>query len=633
MNNAKDGYFSLNLLKGLVTELKDYPVAYLQHCISYQQKHHPDQSQLELGHDESQVRIARRDGNITPVTETETDPFGFLIKHSSTTTTTTTATEDTGEKRPSSSAAELSPTPASSASETHPPLQKRQRRSSGTYFTPYRPSFNFTALAEDEAPMDLLPVLYADGKFYQDDSFFNASKAERATKTIPLYDKLEALPIGMDQVADGQTRLPIKERTCWNCGAPGHEIPKCPVPVDRQQVEINRALHLTNNGRYYEELSYKDRISGMEPGRLSASLRYALEMHHSDDEPPYYRAMRTHGYPPGYTGTYADQERVMKLVAGNQLDEDVPDLKIFDHDCDEEDDDKDKSAEQDQDSTVAPHERVRMVTYPGLYRTQEMTGYDHQTLNAKPASHHQTPYVQQGSDHRQKPYYQQEQQQYYQQTYYQQQQPPWDYGTQQQNLPQNTLQHQHQHQSFSPYSQYHPESSNYQHQPYYPNDYHGYQQTYHQIDPAYAYYYNDQQVPPYGVYNGEIPPPPVPSQSSIDDIPPPPPPPSNVMDDDIPPPPPSNDMDDDIPPPPPSNDMDDDIPPPPPSHNIDDDNPPPPPSHSIDDDIPPPPPSHNIDDDIPPPPSASIGDDIPHPSHQHRIAHDTPSPPLPPSTY
>ncbi|ORZ17790.1 hypothetical protein BCR42DRAFT_240478 [Absidia repens] len=348
MNNAKDGYFSLNLLKGLVTELKDYPLAYLQHCISYQQRHHPNQSQLELGHDESQVRISRRDGNITPVTEPETDPFGFLIKHSSSTTT-----EETGEKRPSSPATELSTTSASSASEIHPPLPKKQRRSSGTYFTPYRPSFNFTALAEDEGSLDLLPVFYADGKFFQDDSFFNASKAEKATKTIPFYNKLEALPIGMDQVKDVQTGSLIKEKTCWNCGSPGHEIPKCPIPIDRQRVETNRAIHSTNNGfsgggRYYEELVYKDRVSGLEPGRLSAHLRDALGMYNYEDDPPYYRAMRKHGYPPGYTGTYADQERVMKLVSGNQLDEDVPDLKIFDLDCDGEDGDKDKSAEQDQ---------------------------------------------------------------------------------------------------------------------------------------------------------------------------------------------------------------------------------------------------------------------------------------------
>jgi hypothetical protein len=168
---AKDGYFSLNLLKGLVVKLADFPLTYLQHCI----KHQTDSPRLELSPDNTKVRKARPGGS----SSSETDPYGFLVKGSS-------IQANSGNKRRSSSA-------------TNGDLPTGKRHC-GTHFTPYRPAFNYEALArevddDDNGSVDILPVIFDNGKFYQDASFFN-STFESQVKILPLYDKLEILPIG-----------------------------------------------------------------------------------------------------------------------------------------------------------------------------------------------------------------------------------------------------------------------------------------------------------------------------------------------------------------------------------------------------------------------------------------------------
>lgn len=168
---AKDGYFSLNLLKGLVVKLADFPLTYLQHCI----KHQTVSPRLELSPDNTKVRKARPGGS----SSSETDPYGFLVKGSS-------IQANSGNKRRSSSA-------------TNGDLPTGKRHC-GTHFTPYRPAFNYEALArevddDDDGSVDILPVIFDNGKFYQDASFFN-STSESQVKTLPLYDKLEILPIG-----------------------------------------------------------------------------------------------------------------------------------------------------------------------------------------------------------------------------------------------------------------------------------------------------------------------------------------------------------------------------------------------------------------------------------------------------
>jgi hypothetical protein len=82
--------------------------------------------------------------------------------------------------------------------------------------------------------------------------------------------------------------------------------------VNKERVDVNRAAYLADRGtvikgRYYEQLAYYQEVTGHEPGRLSSTLRDALGLDGDYDEPPYYRAMRMYGYPPGYMGTYADQ--------------------------------------------------------------------------------------------------------------------------------------------------------------------------------------------------------------------------------------------------------------------------------------------------------------------------------------
>lgn len=169
--NAKDGYFSLNLLKGLVVKLADFPLTYLQHCI----KHQTNTPRLELSPDNTKVRKAQPGGP----SSSETDPYGFLVKG-------TSIHVNPGSKRR-----------ASSASMDDLTTGKRHR---GTHFTPYRPAFNYEALAREadddgDVSLDILPVIFDDGKFYQDASFFN-STSESQAKTFPLYDKLEVIPIG-----------------------------------------------------------------------------------------------------------------------------------------------------------------------------------------------------------------------------------------------------------------------------------------------------------------------------------------------------------------------------------------------------------------------------------------------------
>ncbi|KAI8331537.1 hypothetical protein BC941DRAFT_517502 [Chlamydoabsidia padenii] len=507
VNNAKDGYFQLNLLKGLVNKLAPYPLGYLEHCIKQEQKQQQHVPRLEFCPDNTKVRKPRPNDNIT-ASSSETDPFGFLVIKSSA----------TGKRKRSSVSVDKDSTSS----------RKQQR---GTYFTPYRPAFNYKTLAKayDETEndfVDLLPVIFQDGKFYQDASFYN-STIDKEDKTIPAYDKLDITPIGVPQT-DVKTRTTLKEKTCWNCDQPGHETRQCPATVDKERIEINRAVFLagrgttTTAGRYYEQLAFDNQICGLEPGRLSTTLRDALGLRYDQDEPPYYQAMRIHGYPPGYTGTYTDQEYVMKLVTGNRLFEDSPHLKIFDHSDDKKDTKDDKSLDhekvrQERDNTSKVNkEWVRMVNYPGLYPSQ-ITASNHQ------------PYV--SDEHL---------------TYYQPQQSDSYWHSHHQNLSQQYYNQQ----AYTPAEQYY--NDHYYHPSY---DYNYYQSTdSHQNSiqhPSIQYqHYLHNQPPGISIHNTTIPPPPAIDQD--DDVPPPPPPPPIDVNDDVPPPPPPINIDDiESPPPPP----------------------------------------------------------------------------------
>ncbi|KAI8099848.1 uncharacterized protein BX664DRAFT_322256 [Halteromyces radiatus] len=370
---AKEGYCGIELLKSSVTELNHYPSQYIKHCIENTKGTQPVEPRLELNNDRSKVRI-KRTVDLSKVSN-ETDPLGFTLNASTSSATSPTLKTDNMERLASSSLS----------------LSEGQ-------FKPYKPSYNFQGFydLEDEEDhsdnnsndndmfntndnqLTLLPVVYDNGKFYQDASFFN-SQASESVKLIPMYEKIDIPAIG----GSNKGSLVEIEKVCWNCELPGHSVQSCPEPYDREQVRKNREEYMMNSTgstlterRYYQYFEQLQQVSGLLPGRLSETLRAALGLRHANDHPPYYRHMGQVGYPPGYIGTRKDQERVMNLVTGKLMDEDTPDLKIFD-DYDEKNDNNDNDnkelelTKQICDSQAEEvTERFQMVSYPGLYEYQ-----------------------------------------------------------------------------------------------------------------------------------------------------------------------------------------------------------------------------------------------------------------------
>ncbi|CAG8534782.1 14569_t:CDS:2 [Ambispora leptoticha] len=113
-------------------------------------------------------------------------------------------------------------------------------------------------------------------------------------------------------------------KKCFNCGSTYHKFQMCPLPKDIETIGINREKYeeenpsdnISNNTqftRYYLEIKKRSLIENFVPGTISDTLKDALGILDSGEEPPYYCNMRIFGYPPGYLGYEAGQDPLRAL--------------------------------------------------------------------------------------------------------------------------------------------------------------------------------------------------------------------------------------------------------------------------------------------------------------------------------
>ncbi|KAI9306304.1 hypothetical protein BJ944DRAFT_229621 [Cunninghamella echinulata] len=512
LNNA-NGFVNLNLLLGIVPLLHNYPLQYLQHCITFQ--NFLPERLLELNSDKTSVRIIPK---LPKEDKPETDIFGSIDIISLPT------------KQKNDSNAAINNT---STTTTNTNTNTSSQKQKGRHFRPYRYSgfkynndidienddnggANSLPLLSNDSVTSLSPVIFENGKFYQD----TIVRTTATQESIPIYQSLPDIPPLGGEICD---RISINnEKACWNCDQTGHAISQCQEPLDKKRIEKNRSIFLQSQSnstseRYYTYIARQEIMKGLEPGRISNSLRESLGISEYD-EPPYFFNMRRFGYPPGYYGTSQDFDRVIKIIKGDQFDDKISDLKIYSPESLEHNQNEGGINEKKE---IIPNGKFEMVTYPGL--NSSSTG-DPYNQYYSPYYHHDHYH-----HHQQQHQHQQQQQSYY--NYHQQQQQEYyDYQQQQQQ--------QQQQQKY--YYDYHTDQWTYN------NNYH--------IDTF------GEPPPP--------PPPPLELHLSLDDdvLPPPPPPPLDEFNEEdlAPPPPPpplssdafNNDSSSSPPPPPP--------PPPPP---------------------------------------------------------------------
>ncbi|CAO3619384.1 unnamed protein product [Cunninghamella echinulata] len=396
LNNA-NGFVNFNLLLGIVPLLHNYPLQYLQHCITFQS--FLSERLLELNSDKTLVRIIPK---LPKEDKLETDIFGSIATINTTTTS--------------------------------------QKQLKGKYFRPYRYSgFKYIndidiesndndddisflpqlSNETNESTTSLSPVVFENGKFYQD-TIVTTTKTQ---ESIPIYQPLPDIP-----PLGGESRDQISannEKTCWNCDQTGHAISQCQEPLDKKRIEKNRYIFLQSQSnstseRYYTYVARQEIMKGLEPGRISNSLRESLGISEYD-EPPYFSNMRRFGYPPGYFGTSQDFDRVIKIIKGDQFDDKMTDLKIYSPESLEHNQNEGGINEKKE---ITPNEKFEMVTYPGLNSSSASHLYN----QYYPPYYHHHHYQQQQQQQQQSYYnYHQQQQGYY--NYQQQQNYYYDYHT------------------------------------------------------------------------------------------------------------------------------------------------------------------------------------------------------------
>lgn len=146
--------------------------------------------------------------------------------------------------------------------------------------------------------------------------------------------------------------------TCFNCGAPGHNVSECPRPYDAARVRSARKDWTDKRGddsRYYE--SYSTHITASDrftPGSLSEKLKVALGMK-ENEAPPYYWRMQIAGYPPGY---------LLPIALHNSNSTDQQSLQIYNETGDYLG--ASVTENQDEPAETEPPLLVPSVFFPGL---------------------------------------------------------------------------------------------------------------------------------------------------------------------------------------------------------------------------------------------------------------------------
>lgn len=139
-----------------------------------------------------------------------------------------------------------------------------------------------------------------------------------------------------DTPAEEHRRHVRAERLCFNCGEPGHAVPQCPLPRDRERIrqsrlefEQNKTLRSGDSeinayARLHEQVaSAQQRLQWLDefvPGQPSTELIRALtwdaasatddrddreaELHAPTLDLPHLRNMLVWGYPPGWIAPY-----------------------------------------------------------------------------------------------------------------------------------------------------------------------------------------------------------------------------------------------------------------------------------------------------------------------------------------
>ncbi|KAJ2502701.1 hypothetical protein GGH96_000863 [Coemansia sp. RSA 1972] len=123
---------------------------------------------------------------------------------------------------------------------------------------------------------------------------------------------------------------------CFNCSMPGHEMRDCPMALDNDRIETNRAAFQAKGsgqftGRFYTAAENEKRVRELRqkfrPGqRLSQDLRDALDLETDDGVPEYIQSMYFYGYPPAYLGTNSDQD---PMLAWNLLTQPAPPTPVL----------------------------------------------------------------------------------------------------------------------------------------------------------------------------------------------------------------------------------------------------------------------------------------------------------------
>ncbi|KAJ2644126.1 hypothetical protein IW137_002175 [Coemansia sp. RSA 1287] len=126
---------------------------------------------------------------------------------------------------------------------------------------------------------------------------------------------------------------------CFNCSMPGHEMRDCPMALDNDRIETNRAAFQAKGsgqftGRFYTAAEDEKRISELRqkfrPGQpLSQDLRDALDIETDDDVPEYIQSMYFYGYPPAYLGTNSDQDPMLAWNLSTQPAPPTPILQVY----------------------------------------------------------------------------------------------------------------------------------------------------------------------------------------------------------------------------------------------------------------------------------------------------------------
>ncbi|CAG8457381.1 4540_t:CDS:2 [Ambispora gerdemannii] len=149
---------------------------------------------------------------------------------------------------------------------------------------------------------------------------------ERATDiVIGSVKKVDPLDVNSKTEINNISKDSDNGKKCFNCGSTYHKFQMCPLPKDIKTIEINREKYEEENPsdnnnnsntqftRYYLEIKKQSLIESFVPGVISDTLKNALGILDSGEEPPYYCNMRIFGYPPGYLGYETGQDPLQEL--------------------------------------------------------------------------------------------------------------------------------------------------------------------------------------------------------------------------------------------------------------------------------------------------------------------------------